>query len=109
MKELSEYILEVSKETAKSAYTKATYEIMDLTNKLTKVNFSNDAMVKKLQRRIRQAVTFNNYVEQLNNSMAAACPDALNSLINSWKTKGIKVGKQTVTPIFILLKSVGSL
>ena len=102
MKELSEYILEVSKETAKSAYTKATFEIMDLTNKLTKVNFSNDAMVKKLQRRIRQAVTFNNYVEQLNNSMAAACPDALNSLINSWKTKGIKVGKQTVTPIFIL-------
>ena len=102
MKELSEYILEVSKETAKSAYTKATSEIMDLTNKLTKVNFSNDAMVKKLQKRIRQAVTFNNYVEQLNNSMAAACPDALNSLINSWKTKGIKVGKQTVTPIFIL-------
>ena len=48
MKELSEYILEVSKETAKSAYTKATYEIMDLTNKLTKVNFSNDAMVKKI-------------------------------------------------------------
>ena len=102
MKELSEYILEVSKETAKSAYTKATSEIMDLTNKLTKVNFSNDAMVKKLQKRIRQAVTFNNYVEQLNNSMAAACPDALNSLINSWKTKGIKFGKQTVTPIFIL-------
>jgi hypothetical protein len=94
--------LEVSKETAKSAYTKATSEIMDLTNKLTKVNFSNDAMVKKLQRRIRQAAAFNNYVEQLNSSMASACPDALNSLINSWKTKGIKVGKQTVAPIFIL-------
>lgn len=102
MKELKEYILEVSKETAKSAYAKATSEIMELTNKLTKVNFSNDAMVKKLQRRIRQAATFNNYVEQLNSSMASACPDALNSLINTWKAKGIKVGKQTVTPIFIL-------
>jgi hypothetical protein len=102
MKKFREYILEVSKETAKSAYTKATSEIMDLTNKLTKVNFSNDAMVKKLQRRIRQAAAFNNYVEQLNSSMASACPDALNSLINSWKTKGIKVGKQTVAPIFIL-------
>lgn len=102
MKGLKEYILEVSKETAKSAYTKATFEIMELTNKLTKVNFSNDAMVKKLQRRIRQAAAFNNYVEQLNSSMASACPDKLNSLINTWKTKGIKVGKQTVTPIFIL-------
>lgn len=102
MKELKEYILEVSKETAKSAYTKATSEIMELTNKLTKVNFSNDAMIKKLQKRIRQAAAFNNYIEQLNSSMASACPDALNSLINSWKTKGIKVGKQTVTPIFIL-------
>lgn len=102
MKELKEYILEVSQKTAKSAYTKATAEIMELTNKLVKVNFSNDAMVKKLQKRIRQAATFNNYVDQLNNSMAAACPDALSSLINSWKTKGIKVGKQVVTPIFIL-------
>lgn len=102
MKELKEYILEVSKETAKSAYTKATSEIMELTNKLTKVNFSNDVMVKKLQRRIRQAAAFNNYVEQLNSSMASACPDALNDIINSWKTKGIKVGKQTVAPIFIL-------
>ena len=102
MKELSEYILEVSKETAKSAYTKATFEIMELTDKLTKVNFSNDAMVKKLQKRIRQAAAFNNYIEQLNSSMASACPEALNSLINSWKTKGIKVGKQTVAPIFIL-------
>ena len=102
MKELKEYILEVSEKTAKSAYAKATTEIMELTNKLTKVNFSNAAMVKKLQRRIRQAATFNNYIEELNSSMAAACPDALSTLINSWKTKGIKVGKQTVTPIFIL-------
>ena len=102
MKNLKEYILEVSQKTAKSAYTKATAEIMELTNKLVKVNFSNETMVKKLQRRIRQAATFNNYVEQLNSSMAAACPDALSSLINSWKTKGIKVGKQVVTPIFIL-------
>lgn len=102
MQGLKEYILEVSKETAKSAYAKATSEIMELTNKLTKVNFSNDAMVKKLQKRIRQAAAFNNYVEQLNRSMASACPDVLNSLINSWKTKGIKVGKQTVAPIFIL-------
>jgi hypothetical protein len=102
MKGLKEYILEASKETAKNAYAKATSEIMELTNNLTKVNFSNDAMVKKLQRRIRQAATFNKYIEQLDSSMAAACPDALNSVINSWKTKGIKVGRQTVTPIFIL-------
>lgn len=102
MKGLKEYVLEASKEMAKNAYAKATSEIMELTNNLTKVNFSNDAMVKKLQRRIRQAATFNKYIEQLDSSMAAACPDALNSVINSWKTKGIKVGKQTVTPIFIL-------
>lgn len=102
MKELKEYILEVSQKTAKSAYAKATSEIMELTNKLVQANFSNAAMVKKLQRRIRQAATFNNYVEELNNSMAAACPDALSNLINSWKSKGIKVGKQFVTPIFIL-------
>ena len=102
MKELKEYILEVSQKTAKSAYTKATAEIMELTNKLVQANFSNAAMVKKLQRRIRQAATFNDYVEQLNSSMASACPDALNSLINTWKTKGIKVGKQMVAPIFIL-------
>ena len=47
MKGLKEYILEASKETAKNAYAKATSEIMELTNNLTKVNFSNDAMVKK--------------------------------------------------------------
>lgn len=102
MKELKEYILEVSRKTAESAYSKATTEIMELTNKLVKANFSNDAMVKKLQRRIRQAAAFNKYVEQLNDSMASACPDVLSRLIDSWKTKGIKVGKQTVTPIFIL-------
>lgn len=102
MRELKEYILEVSQKTAKSAYTKATAEIMELTNKLVQANFSNAAMVKKLQRRIRQAATFNDYVEQLNDSMAAACPDALSKLINSWKEKGITVGKQNVTPIFIL-------
>ena len=62
MKGLREYVLEASKETAKNAYAKATSEIMELTNNLTKVNFSNDAMVKKLQRRIRQAATFNKYI-----------------------------------------------
>lgn len=103
METLQNYIInEVSLATANSAYDKATKDILDITNHLTKKGYNDEALVKKLQRRIRQASTFAGYVDKLNSAMAEACPKEIASLVDKWKARKLKVGKKMIEPIFIL-------
>lgn len=102
MKQLKEYIYEVSKETSDNAFLKASTEVMKLSNEVTKDNFKNKELAMKLCKRIRQANLFREYSDKLNAMAASAVPESFAKCIKKWKDNGIKVDNTKITPIFML-------
>lgn len=102
MKSLIEYIYEVSKETSDNAFLKASKEVIELSNEVTKDNFKNKELAMKLCKRIRQANLFREYSDKLNAMMASAVPESFAKCIKKWKDRGIKIDKTKITPIFML-------
>ena len=102
MKSLIEYIYEVSKETSDNAFLKASKEVIELSNEVTKDNFKNKELAMKLCKRIRQANLFREYSDKLNAMTASAVPESFAKCIKKWKDRGIKIDKTKITPIFML-------
>lgn len=102
MKSLIEYIYEVSKEISDNAFLKASKEVMELSNEVTKDNFKNKELAMKLCKRIRQANLFREYSDKLNAMTASAVPENFAKCIKKWKDNGIKIDKTKITPIFML-------
>lgn len=102
MKSLIEYIYEVSKETSDNAFLKASKEVIELSNEVTKDNFKNKELAMKLCKRIRQANLFREYSDKLNAMTASAVPESFAKCIKKWKDHGIKIDKTKITPIFML-------
>ena len=85
MKSLSEYIFEVSKETAESAAKKAHKEITSLLNAFKKSDFTDDEILSKIRKRARQYKAFNQYVEDINNETFELVTSDLKKVIEKWK------------------------
>ena len=102
MKSLIEYIYEVSKEISDNAFLKASKEVIELSNEVTKDNFKNKELAMKLCKRIRQANLFREYSDKLNAMIASAVPENFAKCIKKWKDQGIKIDKTKITPIFML-------
>lgn len=101
-KVVKKHLNEVSKEMTDRAFQQAKAELMQLTNEVTKDNFTNKNLVNKLCRRLRQANVFKEYSDKLNAMAMAAAPARFARCIQKWKDKGIKVGREKITPIFML-------
>ena len=102
MRSLTQYLFEVSKETAESAVQKAVKDVKTLTAQFADSKFKDMDILAKLQRRARQIDVFKEYIENINNETISVFTDDVKKVLDKWN-EGRKLSNGAIfRPLFVL-------
>ena len=102
MRSLTQYLFEVSKETAESAVKKAVEDVKTLTAQFADSKFKDMDILSKLQKRARQIDVFKEYIENINNETVSIFTGDVKKVLDKWN-KGRKLSNGAIfRPLFVL-------